>query len=331
MKRNELIDLLKGVAIFLVVLGHATQWFSDYDASNRLFVGIYAFHMPLFMFLSGFVSYNPKGEINLSRRFQSLVIPFFSWFIISQLVYKKTYDFTNFIENTKLLFFDPTTGRWFLWILFILCIILYISLKISKLYTEWILVAMLFIISELTLLFVKQRVFYGIPEINWYLIFFIIGFFCNKHQKTLFPYIKVVGIMSILVFPILIFLTKISGKPSFLENTQLADNLKDRIYKVHIYLSAFTGIFAFYFIFNKIKKYENLLKKWLIFLGGISLEIYVTHYHFHFLVKLQNKYLGNYLYINILVFTILAILGSYFLQKFLKKIPFMGRVLYGKP
>lgn len=330
MKRNELIDILKGAAIFLVVLGHATQWFSGYDTSNPLFVGIYAFHMPLFMFLSGFVSFNQRGEINLWKRFQSLVIPFFSWFIISQLVYKKTYDVTTFIENTHLLLFDPTTGRWFLWILFILCIILYISLKISKLYTEWILIAMIIIISELTLLFVKQRIFYGIPEINWYILFFVLGYIVNKHQKKLLPTVKYAGMASVLVFPILIFLTKNSGKPSFLENTQLADTLKGTIYKIHIYLSAFTGIFAFYFIFDAFKKYETLLKKWLIFLGGISLEVYVTHYHFHFLVKLQNEYLGNYLYINILLFTILAILGSYFLQKFLKKIPFIGRILYGK-
>ena len=68
-QRNLLIDVLKGFTIILVVMGHASQWFSGDDRSNPFYVTIYAFHMPLFMFLSGYVCYNNRGEINLFKRY----------------------------------------------------------------------------------------------------------------------------------------------------------------------------------------------------------------------------------------------------------------------
>ena len=52
-RRNQQLDIVKGFAIVLVVLGHAIQYtYRDFD---NLFVFrlIYSFHMPLFMFVSG--------------------------------------------------------------------------------------------------------------------------------------------------------------------------------------------------------------------------------------------------------------------------------------
>lgn len=58
--RLHYIDNLKGVLILLVVLGHciqATNMDYDHDLVSRY---IYSFHMPLFMCVSGFVSYKPN-------------------------------------------------------------------------------------------------------------------------------------------------------------------------------------------------------------------------------------------------------------------------------
>ena len=63
-KRMDYIDSIKGFAIFLVVMGHAIAWlFEDFysvlesDEMIPLFWWklIYAFHMPLFMFVSGYL------------------------------------------------------------------------------------------------------------------------------------------------------------------------------------------------------------------------------------------------------------------------------------
>lgn len=60
--RNQLIDVAKGIAILLVLLGHSIQYASGasyYSSgafySNWFFKFIYSFHMPLFMVISGYL------------------------------------------------------------------------------------------------------------------------------------------------------------------------------------------------------------------------------------------------------------------------------------
>ena len=50
-KRNEQIDVARGIAILLVILGHS--FYSIEDPLNKI---ILSFHMPLFFFLSGIVA-----------------------------------------------------------------------------------------------------------------------------------------------------------------------------------------------------------------------------------------------------------------------------------
>lgn len=93
--RLNYIDVLKGFAIFLMVMGHALSWSypsnfvrtPDNDFVRNL---IYAFHMPLFFFLSGYVIDLKNNEWNLSyckqtlkKRFISLALPCIIWFAIS--------------------------------------------------------------------------------------------------------------------------------------------------------------------------------------------------------------------------------------------------------
>ena len=61
-KRNEFIDILKGYAIILVVLGHSLQYGcgllpNNQFFSNNIFKIIYTFHMPLFVLISGYLFY----------------------------------------------------------------------------------------------------------------------------------------------------------------------------------------------------------------------------------------------------------------------------------
>lgn len=62
-QRLEYVDALKGFAILLVVMGHVIAWFfqSYMDvlplrpSPMQLWHVIYSFHMPLFMFISGYL------------------------------------------------------------------------------------------------------------------------------------------------------------------------------------------------------------------------------------------------------------------------------------
>lgn len=54
------IDNIKGLLIILVVLGHSIQAAGLGIETNLINRFIYSFHMPAFMAISGFLSYNCK-------------------------------------------------------------------------------------------------------------------------------------------------------------------------------------------------------------------------------------------------------------------------------
>ena len=83
------IDTLKGIAIILVVIGHAIAWnFTEFEElivngpkkDFLWFHFIYAFHMPLFFWISGYLL--PRQDTSfkairgaIERRFYTLIIP----------------------------------------------------------------------------------------------------------------------------------------------------------------------------------------------------------------------------------------------------------------
>lgn len=86
-RRNKDIDLLKTLAIFLVVISHIIQQkYIEGFNDNYAIRYICAFNMPLFMFLSGVVQgiYNSsKIEVNwFWKRTKQLILPYFAWSII---------------------------------------------------------------------------------------------------------------------------------------------------------------------------------------------------------------------------------------------------------
>ena len=91
-KRNINIDAIKGLTSVLVVVGHIIQFVissKEHRVSNIIFCIIYSFHMPLFMFISGYLAYKNNfifdGEW-LYKKFRSLVVPFLSWGFVNWLL-----------------------------------------------------------------------------------------------------------------------------------------------------------------------------------------------------------------------------------------------------
>lgn len=72
--RIEYIDILKGIGIILVVLGHVTL-------NKDLYHFIYAFHMPLFFIVSGMFLHDKQGFIR--KQAKSLLIPYLSFGLLT--------------------------------------------------------------------------------------------------------------------------------------------------------------------------------------------------------------------------------------------------------
>ena len=74
-KRIEWVDIYKGLAICLMVIGHATGRWNEF---------IYQFHMAAFFFISGYtLKYGEKDVLKtIWNRFYSLVLPYLSAFCL---------------------------------------------------------------------------------------------------------------------------------------------------------------------------------------------------------------------------------------------------------
>jgi fucose 4-O-acetylase-like acetyltransferase len=87
-RRIEWVDLIKGIAIYLVVVGHVLIYTFHRD-SGRLLSFIYSFHMPLFMFVGGYVAqlkYNKAMWSGFPKylwtKFVALVVPYVVWGVL---------------------------------------------------------------------------------------------------------------------------------------------------------------------------------------------------------------------------------------------------------
>jgi fucose 4-O-acetylase-like acetyltransferase len=133
--RDAFLDIAKGLAIILVVVGHVIQGSSEKFDDLLWFRVIYSFHMPLFVFLSGAVaaiafradsiqdgigSSLGRAKTKISKAAVRLLLPFVAWCVINQLIYQHS---ESVISALILAFRRPDTALWFLLAIFY-CIVL---------------------------------------------------------------------------------------------------------------------------------------------------------------------------------------------------------------
>ena len=128
-QRIDYIDRMKGMAIFLVVMGHVygMAFAQSDDVAYRV---ISSFHMPLFMFLSGLVACSgvitPFWNLKkLSRKLRGLVLPL----IVFGMCFTMTWV-SDFGSGLKCFLESPNkNGYWYLMTL----AVFYVSLSIYRL------------------------------------------------------------------------------------------------------------------------------------------------------------------------------------------------------
>lgn len=175
-KYFEEINILRGIAVLLVAIGHS---FPDIHTGitrigpRFIFYFIYCFHMAIFFIISGFLDNKVRRDTfsaYFKKKFERLLIPYFSFSAISLLlkVFLNRYADNPFYFSDiwKIFLGDsPNWGLWFLWTLFVIEIINYLLNYYLK-------------ISEKTLLvfaFVAYliQVFIGIPYLQLVLKYFV--------------------------------------------------------------------------------------------------------------------------------------------------------------
>lgn len=136
------VDVLRGLLAITVVLGHAIQQYEMVIGGFWLAVKdfIYSFHMPAFVFVSGFCASrlcDPSyvGADFVKTRAKRMIVPYLTWgvlyFILRILAggYARiSYDYDKL--GFFLLGYNPDGAMWFVWALFAATIAVAFGLKV---------------------------------------------------------------------------------------------------------------------------------------------------------------------------------------------------------
>ncbi|WP_165503733.1 acyltransferase family protein [Pedobacter hiemivivus] len=331
-KRDASIDALRGLAILLVVFGHSLQYSNtDFD-NNILFRIIYSFHMPLFMFISGYVTFFGQDKIvpGFKKRAILLLFPFFSWAVVTFFVNAVMEDrlswhqaeifFNNLIKS------PDNNGLWFLWVIFLISGIV-VLLKICKIKLE-IGLAVLWVLLNFDLIKWPEANFLGIGLLNYHLLYFLMGFlFCktrNQYKKvyTIFLYFCAV------IFPFSIAYWHRTTPPFFISELNLSAGTTTDIWLAYKYFCGITGTGFAIIVISCLNKLAPTISEKLKKIGLITLEIYAIHYYF-LMIMLAVFTVQEYSLRVLLVFSF-TFLSSMLIISIMKKSPLTSLVFFGQ-
>ncbi len=173
MQRNYKMDNIRFLLIFLVILGHFIELFQG-EFSLALYKIIYSFHMPAFLFLTGFFArFNPRKIVI------NLVCPY----ILFQILYR-TFD-SSILQGKGSFTLNFTTPYWILWyLLTTICYYLLIPLiDNEKARSRKIILGLAIAISLLSGFDTTIGYYGSLSRSYTFLPFFLSGFYLSKTKK----------------------------------------------------------------------------------------------------------------------------------------------------
>ncbi|MCC5658864.1 acyltransferase family protein [Nostoc sp. XA010] len=329
-QRNQFLDYTKGILIFLVVYGHIIQYVA-YNGNgffqDPVFKAIYIFHMPLFMAISGFISFSSIEKstfFNITKkRFFNLIVPILSWSILYSITFCliekecTMHSFIRYLTN------NITSNFWFLWALFmsIITIAFLKRFNYDKLYG--------IVLSFCVVLLIPDKG--NIPLFKYTFPFFCIGYLLAQQKEHLELEVAnkskllLTGALFLTISSYLLWNTKtyiyVSGMTNFWSVT----------------LRYFTGFVASILVMQLVWKFYKFSSKsfrWFICeIGKGSLYIYILQtYFFTFASKFQYPLHHNFLFL-LSIYPMSAFLLSFCLLQignFSERNALVSKLLFGR-
>lgn len=283
-KRLHYIDVLKGVGIVFVILGHASMSsiFTNY---------LFSFHMPLFFFISGylFTFKNSFGDI-ISKKIKTLIIPYIFFILIADIVYllvNNNFDIFFLVKETFYLkgeVLQLDAPLWFLLCLFFSEIIYFFICKLANKNT--IIILMILFLLSVFGYFNKVLLPFGIHVAFTATVFLGLGNLFRQYESK----IKVSKYLLLVLFIISAFIS-----------TQNGVNIYRLYYGNYFmfYIAAIFGIVIYFEIAKYIKR-QHILE----YIGRNSLVFMSTHmFIMNVLLKIYQQNVNlkqNILLVNVL-------------------------------
>lgn len=275
-KRLSWLDSLKGIGIFLVLLGHA-------PISTNLHYYIYAFHMPLFFFASGYLfdaEKYQKFKNFFIKKFKSLILPYIYFSAISIALYVfyarfgETKEALNFKETLIQFVFAKRNNipynkaLWFFPALFTISLIYFLLKKYIKDNLAIISIALILSFAGYSYFktLIEPKLFWTLDSSIYYLIFYAAGSLTAEKSNVLN---KKINRYSVYLF----FAIALAINISIIWNAEIFEQIK---FYSNTLLFGFAGITALS-LFSKLIL-EKLGKADIFkYLGRNSLAIFALH------------------------------------------------------
>ena len=341
MKRITYLDVARGAAILLVVLGHSIQYAGPGFDDNLAYNFIYAVHMPLFMFLAGFTAAlpanRPRGSIGARAR--QLLVTFLVWIPISYVAIRYIQrpeegcpDFGHFL--LQILRNPDAGGLWFLLVLFECHLLLLGITKLgASLKATIVLGAVALLVMNITVIVAPDLNWLGLGLLRWYFLFFIAGLVAARIGWTP-PTARTSAAVCLAYLVLAAFWSRKGAVPVDLWLPHWQGARRQLAVQAYHALAAAVGIVGLMGVFsalaNNAPRYLRKLESALTALGARSLQIYAGHYIFLYVAITLTASWQRDSAARILALFVVALVGSLALELCVDSLPRMRTLLYGR-
>ncbi|PIZ62634.1 hypothetical protein COY16_03815 [Candidatus Roizmanbacteria bacterium CG_4_10_14_0_2_um_filter_39_13] len=289
--RNTTIDFLRGLAVILMILIHATAYFLDQKYVYILWDYSH-FVVPLFIFCSAYVAFQRKdaGSISFTqifKRLRRLLIPYYIFTIVLILLFgfvlHKEVSY-QFILNWLLLGSERDVG-WlvvlFVYVIFLIPIIVRAAkfhlLRKFLMKTVWLIPILLLFAPPIE----SFRFMMWLP---WTAFLIFVYWFTQEEEKRWFPWYALV------LFTIGFFLSRFI----LIFNSHTLVFTENKYPPNFYYLSYGTVLITFLYYFHRFltrkKLFTSWLQKWFDFLSRHSYSLFFIHFLYVYILKDLTNY-----------------------------------------
>jgi fucose 4-O-acetylase-like acetyltransferase len=289
--RESIIDIIKGLGIVLVVWYHCIGMYSNAlkTFDHSIFNMIEMFFMPLFMIMSGYLSFGKVGEKKWTGNKLLNWIPMLTIMLVIYWFWGKyfgnmfiTYDlpFFGYIKYGVINGWNGTV-TWFVWTLVCMYLIMFIFERVKKI-NVWI---KFVVLMGLMNVIPYEGTALGINNLRWFGMFFVFGWmikYCAINYGW-WKWIKIGSIISVIAFPVLfIVFGEMNDYMQFIYVRPIHKSILYGIENGTWYISlilimmAMLGTGMIYWIGKGIEKIKYA-KGMFVYLGLSSMGIYLFH------------------------------------------------------
>lgn len=281
MNRERNVDILRGIAMLMVVLQHTIGGSTVNYSHTLLFQVVWTLQLPLFVLISGYVT---KFSKPLHTRYELLnfikkrtiayLSPLVIWtFLVRGVIFNQYYFF-----DLNYMIWHMDAGYWFLWMIWVISMIYglgeFFANKLNKKFDRAersvAIIIMVFLLSIFTLAVLSYFIginFLAIKLILYYIPFFVIGLIYSRinHKKIVRKSKNLVIALCLGVWIALIVRYDFLG-------------MEDSIWGIAIrFVASVCGSITICGLVQYWTKY-NLFTNFITWAGTYSLEIYLFHY-----------------------------------------------------